>query len=144
MTITAWILPAVAVLLVIALGGTLLFYLMPQREILRKQTADLDNEREQLKAQTDARRKELQVEAREEALRFRGEVEQEHKDKRAELQRLEAKTGTKRRKHWRRNSPAWMDSARPWPSKSAPPSGTCRRRGTPKKNRRRSWSASPA
>ncbi len=95
MTITAWILPAVAVLLVVALGGALLFYLMPQREILRKQTADLDGERERLKAQAETRQKELLIEAREEALRFRGEVEQEHKDKRAELQRVERKLAQK-------------------------------------------------
>jgi len=95
MTMTTWVLLTIAVLLGAALGGTLLFYLKPQREILQKQIAGLDGEREQLKAQAQTRRKELLIEAREEALRFRNEVEQEHKDKRAELQRLERKLAQK-------------------------------------------------
>ena len=95
MTITTWMLLTVAALLGAALGGTLLFYLKPQREILRKQTAGLDGDREQLKAQAETYRKELLIEAREEALRLRNEVEQENKDKRAELQRLERKLAQK-------------------------------------------------
>ena len=95
MTIIDWVLLLVAALLAAALGGTLLFYLKPQRDILQKQLAGLDGEREQLKAQAEARRKELLIEAREEALRLRGEVESEHKDKRAELQRVERKLAQK-------------------------------------------------
>ena len=95
MTTMTWVLLLVAALLGAALGGTLLFYLRPQQEILRKQTAGLDGEREQLKAQAETRRKELLIEAREEALRLRNEVEQEHKDKRAELQRVERKLAQK-------------------------------------------------
>ena len=82
-----------------ALGGTLLFYLKPQREALQKQLADqnaaLAGEREKLQAQADTRQKELLIEARESALRLRSEVEQEHKDKRADLQRLERKLAQK-------------------------------------------------
>ena len=95
MTIIDWVLLLVAALLTAAFGGTLLFYLKPQQEILRKQTAGLDGEREQLKAQAETRRKELLIEAREEALRLRGEVESEHKDKKAELQRVERKLAQK-------------------------------------------------
>ncbi len=95
MTIIDWVLLLVAALLAAAFGGTLLFYLKPQQEILRKQTAGLDGEREQLKAQAETRRKELLIEAREEALRLRGEVESEHKDKKAELQRVERKLAQK-------------------------------------------------
>ena len=81
-----------------ALGGTLLFYfnsLKPQRALLQQQLAGLEGEREKLKAQAETRQKELLIEAREDALRFRGEVEQENKDKRAELQRLERKLAQK-------------------------------------------------
>jgi ribonuclease Y len=82
-----------------ALGGTLLFYLKPQREMLQKQIADqaagLESERQKLKAEGDTRQKELLIEAREQALRLRHEVEQENKDKRAELQRLERKLAQK-------------------------------------------------
>ena len=82
-----------------ALGGSFLFYLKPQRESLQKQIAEhsasIDAEREKLKAQADTRQKELLIEAREEALRLRHDVEQENKDKRAELQRLERKLAQK-------------------------------------------------
>ena len=82
-----------------ALGGTLLFYLKPQREALQKQIADqaasLEVERNKLKTEADTRQKEMLIEAREQALRLRHEVEQENKDKRAELQRLERKLAQK-------------------------------------------------
>ena len=84
----------------LAAGGLLLFafysyYLKPQRDRLQKQQAALDTEREQLAAQTEARRKEMLIEVREEALHLRGEAEQEHKDKRAEWQRVERKLAQK-------------------------------------------------
>jgi len=78
-----------------ALAGTLLFYVKPQRETLHKQRAELDAERKNLQSNAETRQKELLLEAREEALRFRTEVEQEHKDKRADLQRLERKLAQK-------------------------------------------------
>ena len=80
---------------VVALAGTLIFYSKPQREALAKQMADLDAEREKLKTQADARQKELLIEAREEALRLRAEVEADNKDKRAELARVERKLAQK-------------------------------------------------
>ncbi len=93
MPITIWVILAVAALA--ALGGTLLFYVQPQRAKLQKQQVELNAEREKLKLQAETRQKELLLEAREEALRFRTEFEQENKDKRAELQRLERKLAQK-------------------------------------------------
>jgi len=88
-----WVILAVAALA--ALIGTLLFYVKPQRESLQKQLADLSAEREKLKLQADTRQKELLLETREESLRLRTEIEQENKDKRAELQRVERKLAQK-------------------------------------------------
>ena len=84
----------IALLGITALGvlaGMLLFYLKPQRENLDRQKAALEAERENLRAQAEARQKELLVEAREEALRLRAEVEADNKEKRAEMQRVERK-----------------------------------------------------
>lgn len=78
-----------------ALAGTLLFYSKPQREILNKQIAELDAERGKLNAQADVRQKELLLEAREEALRLRAEVEADNKEQRAELSRVERKLTVK-------------------------------------------------
>ena len=88
-----WVLLAVAALA--ALAGTLLFYVKPQRERLEKHLAELDAEREKIRLQSETRQKELLLEAREEALRLRHEMEQENKDKRAELQRVERKLAQK-------------------------------------------------
>ncbi len=78
-----------------ALAGVLLFYLKPQRESLNKQIAELGTEREKLQGQAETRQKELLIEAREEALRLRAEVESDNKDKRAELTRVERKLAQK-------------------------------------------------
>jgi len=78
-----------------ALAGVLFFYLKPQRERLDKQIAELAEERGKLQGQAEARQKELLIEAREEALRLRAEVESDNKDKRAELARVERKLAQK-------------------------------------------------
>ncbi len=78
-----------------ALAGVRLFYSKPQRERLNKQIAELEAERKGLQGQAEARQKELLVEAREEALRLRAEVEADNKDKRAELSRVERKLAQK-------------------------------------------------
>ena len=96
-SIIMWAIFAAAVLA--ALAGITLFYLKPQRETLQKQRAEMEAEREnlQLNAQTryKEQQKELLLEAREEALRFRTEFEAEQKEKRADLQRLERKLAQK-------------------------------------------------
>ena len=96
-SIMIWAIFAAAVLA--ALAGITLFYLKPQREMLQKQRAEVEAEREnlQLNAQTryKEQQKELQLGAREEALRFRTEFESEQKEKRADLQRLERKLAQK-------------------------------------------------
>ena len=88
-----WVALAIAALA--ALAGTLLFYVKPQRELLQRHLADLDAEREKIRLQNETRQKELLLEAREEALRLRHELEQENKDKRADLQRVERKLAQK-------------------------------------------------
>ena len=96
-SIMIWAIFAAVVLA--ALAGITLFYLKPQREMLQKQRAEMEAEREnlQLNAQTryKEQQKELLLEAREEALRFRTEFESEQREKRADLQRLERKLAQK-------------------------------------------------
>jgi ribonuclease Y len=86
-----------AAVLVAALAGLVLFalYIQPQREILRRQAAEIAAERERLKREADTQRKELLLEAREDAHRLRDEIEQELKEKRQELQRFERKLAQK-------------------------------------------------
>ena len=88
-----WVALAIAALA--ALAGTLLFYVKPQRDLFQRHLAELDAEREKIRLQNETRQKELLLEAREEALRLRNELEQENKDKRADLQRVERKLAQK-------------------------------------------------
>ena len=88
---TSFFIALVGITALVVLAGMLLFYLKPQRESLDRQRAELNAEREKLGAQAETRQKELLVEAREEALRLRAEVEADNKDKRAEMQRVERK-----------------------------------------------------
>ena len=96
-SITMWVVLAAAALC--ALAGILLLYIKPQRVMLQKQRAEIETERKNLQLSAETRQKEQQkellLEAREEALRLRTEMEQEHKDKRADLQRLERKLAQK-------------------------------------------------
>ena len=90
-----YIIALLGVVALAALAGVLLFYLKPQRERLDKQIAELAEERGKVQGQAETRQKELLVEAREEALRLRAEVETDNKDKRAELSRVERKLAQK-------------------------------------------------
>jgi len=90
-----YILALIGIAALAALAGVLLFYLKPQRERLDKQIAELETERGGLQGQAETRQKELLIEAREEALRLRAEVETDNKDKRAELSRVERKLAQK-------------------------------------------------
>ena len=74
----------------------------PQRALLQAQTdaaqiklKEVDAERERLYKQAETQRKELLLEAREEAHRIREEIDRENKEKRNELQRLERKLAQK-------------------------------------------------
>ena len=89
------VLGIVAAAALVALALTLLLYSKPQRESLNRQIAALETERTLLNGQAEARQKELLIEAREEALRLRTEVELDNKDKRAEMQRVERKLAQK-------------------------------------------------
>ena len=89
------ILALIGITALATLVGVLLFYLKPQRERLDKQIAELETERKGLQGQAETRQKELLIEAREEALRLRAEVEADNKDKRAELSRIERKLAQK-------------------------------------------------
>ena len=88
------ILVAVTILIV---GFVLIFlgYIQPQRRLLQQKNAEVEAERERLAKDTETRRKELLLEARDEAHKFRDGVEQEMKEKRSELQRLERKLAQK-------------------------------------------------
>ncbi|MBV9849791.1 MAG: DUF3552 domain-containing protein, partial [Armatimonadetes bacterium] len=79
--------------IILVVGGVLLFfgYFQPQRRLLQQKSAEIDAERARLARETETRRKELLLEARDEAHRLRDEVEREVKEKRSELQRLERK-----------------------------------------------------
>ncbi len=91
------ILPVTAALFTVALVGLVLFvlYIQPQREALRRKAAEIAAERERLGREAETQRKELLLEAREEAHRFRDEAERELKEKRLELQRFERKLAQK-------------------------------------------------
>ncbi|MBV9509371.1 MAG: ribonuclease Y [Caulobacteraceae bacterium] len=87
----------IAAVAVLAAGGLLLyfFYLLPQRQALLRTAEEQKAEHERFAKEIETRRKELLLEAREEAHRLRDEVAQEDKEKRAELQRLERKLAQK-------------------------------------------------
>ncbi len=69
--------------------------LQREQEALQAQAREQEGERQRLQAQVETQKKELLIEAREEAHRLRDEVERENKDKRQELQRLERKLAQK-------------------------------------------------
>jgi ribonuclease Y len=70
-------------------------WVKPQRERLKKQYDDLDQERDKIGEQIESRKRELLLEAKEQGLRLRDEIEQEHKESRAELQKLEKRLNQK-------------------------------------------------
>ena len=90
-----YIFAALGIAALAVLAGLIVFYMKPQRESLNKHIAELDAERGRLNGQAETRQKELLIEAREEALRLRTEVETDNKDKRAELLRVERKLAQK-------------------------------------------------
>lgn len=90
---------ALAAIIVVVLYAAMI---KPQREQLQRdqdalqaQTREHEAERLRLQTQAETHKKELLIEAREEAHRLRDEVERENKDKRQELQRLERKLAQK-------------------------------------------------
>ena len=87
-----------AISAIILIGGAVCLYfgfLQPQRRLLQQKTAEIQAERERLAKDTETRHKELLLEARDEAHRLRTDIEQELKEKRTELQRLERKLAQK-------------------------------------------------
>jgi ribonuclease Y len=62
-----------------------------QMDAVQAKLKELDAERERLQKQADTQRKELMLEARDEAHRIREEIDRETKEKRSELQRVERK-----------------------------------------------------
>ena len=78
----------------IAVGGAvvgLLYYLYLRPTLLEIRTSkqEIAEKQEELERDIEAKRKEVLLEAKEEAFRIRAEIEKENKDKRAEIQRLE-------------------------------------------------------
>src|ERR1700749_2291572 len=89
--------PILIVLALAAGAGVLLFltWVKPQRQQLARLKSDIEAERERLTKDVETRQKELVLEAREEAHRLRDAVEQDNREKRTELQRLERKQAQK-------------------------------------------------
>ena len=92
------IINSILIVLALAAGaGVLLFltWVKPQRQQLAQLKSEIQAERERLTKDAETRQKELVLEAREEAHRLRDAIEQDNKEKRAELQRLERKLAQK-------------------------------------------------
>ena len=82
---------ALAIVLLAVATAYYFGYVRPQQERLTARQRELDTERERLQGEAEARRKELIVEARDEAHRLRDLAEQENREKRQELGRQERK-----------------------------------------------------
>lgn len=81
---------------IVLIAAAFMFYkgLKSQRES-QSVLKGLEDEKERLRRETETRQKELALEAREEAHRLRDEIEQDYKEQRTELQRLERKLAQK-------------------------------------------------
>ncbi|MEM4188627.1 MAG: Rnase Y domain-containing protein, partial [Candidatus Hadarchaeum sp.] len=78
----------------LALGAALIsiayfWYIRPTLQNIKSAKAEIGEREEQLRREIEAKRKEILLEAKEEAFKIRAEIEKENKDKRAEIQRLE-------------------------------------------------------
>ena len=67
----------------------------PKTAELRERLTSAKALKEQTQKETEAKRKEMLLEAKEEAYRIRAEIEREHREKRAEIQRLERRLAQK-------------------------------------------------
>ena len=83
------------VALVIILGIVLFTYSKSQRDRNAQLVKQIDTERENLRKETENREKELQLEARELAHKLRDEIDEENRQERAEILRLERKIAQK-------------------------------------------------
>ena len=67
----------------------------PMTAALKERLTSAKALKEQTQKETEAKRKEMLLEAKEEAYRIRAEIEREHREKRAEIQRLERRLAQK-------------------------------------------------
>lgn len=70
-------------------------YIRPTQVEIKSARADIAERKEQLEREIEAKRKEVLLQAKEEAFNIRAEIEKENKDKRAEIQRLERRLAQK-------------------------------------------------
>lgn len=71
------------------------FKLNPLRSKLKAEAAELQDRRQAFEFEIEAKRKEVLLEAKEEAIRLRQELDRENREKRAEIQRLERRLAQK-------------------------------------------------
>ena len=71
------------------------WYIRPKQKGIEAAKAEIGEREEQLQREIEAKRKEVLLEAKEEAFRIRAEIEKENKDKKAEIQRLERRLAQK-------------------------------------------------
>ena len=86
--------PLLGALIGLVVGGALVcityvWYIRPNQARLKSARADILEEQEQHEKEIEARRKEVLLEAKEEAYKIRAEIEKDNKSQRAEIQRLE-------------------------------------------------------
>ncbi|MEI6431107.1 MAG: ribonuclease Y, partial [bacterium] len=82
----------------VAVVGFVLYYryrIEPQQKMLQQGIAELQKSREDIERELETRRKEILVAAKEDAFRVRAEMEQEDREKRAELGRAERRLAQK-------------------------------------------------
>ncbi len=73
-----------------AITGVVYFlYIKPALDRIKSEKSDLASREEKLQKEIEAKRKEVLLEAKEEAFKIRAEIERENREKRAEIQRLE-------------------------------------------------------
>lgn len=84
-----------AVAAVIAGIAVYTVYIRPNQFKAKAMSAEVEERKKQLEKDIEAKRKEALLEAKEEAYRFRSEIEKENREKRAEIQRLERRINQK-------------------------------------------------
>lgn len=90
MNINIWISLAVAIpLSALILVAAYIGYIRPNKESIASAKADISEREDKLLRDVESKRKEVLLEAKEEAFKIRSEIERENKEKRAEISRLE-------------------------------------------------------
>ncbi|MCE5200126.1 MAG: ribonuclease Y [Armatimonadota bacterium] len=88
---TNWVIALVGGLLIAGAAVSIVYFgrIQPILQKIKSERSGIAEREQELKKEIEAKRKEILLEAKEEAFRIRAEIEKENKDKRAEIQRLE-------------------------------------------------------